>query len=130
MDNIVSIFINYAIFFGILISSLAIIPYFGILIGAVLAAIYALLTTDSLWYPAGVIIVNSIVQFLEGNFITPYIMGSRLSLNPLAIIIFLSIGGWVWGALGMIMSVPLLAITKMVCDNVESLHPYGKLLEG
>ncbi len=122
--------INYAIFFGILISSLAIIPYFGILIGAVLAAVYALLTTDSLWYPAGVIIVNSIVQFLEGNFITPYIMGSRLSLNPLAIIIFLSIGGWAWGALGMIISVPLLAITKMVCDNVESLHPYGRLLEG
>lgn len=122
--------INYAIFFGVLISMLAIIPYFGIMIGAGLAAIYTLLTTDSLWYPIGVLLINAVVQFLEGNFITPYIMGSRLQLNPLIVMVFLFLGSFVWGAMGMILSVPILAITKMVCDQIEVLQPYGRLLGG
>lgn len=122
--------IKYAVFFGVLISMLAIIPYLGIIMGATVAAIYTLLTTDSLWYPAGVLLINAIVQFLEGNFITPHIMGSRLQLNPLMVIIFLLLGSFVWGAMGMILSVPILAITKMVCDQIESLKPYGRLLGG
>lgn len=122
--------INYAVFFGVLISMLAIIPYFGIMAGAALAAVYTLLTTDSLWYPTGVLLINVAVQFLEGNFITPNIMGSKLQLNPFAVIIFLFLGSFVWGAVGMILSVPILAITKMICDQIESLKPYGRLLGG
>jgi predicted PurR-regulated permease PerM len=122
--------INYAVFFGVLISMLAIIPYFGIMAGAAVAAIYTLLTTDSLWYPTGVLLINVVVQFLEGNFITPNIMGSKLQLNPFAVIIFLFLGSFVWGAVGMILSVPILAITKMICDQIESLKPYGRLLGG
>ena len=120
--------VKYAIFFGALISVLAIIPYFGILFGASIAVLYTLITSDTLFKPIAVIILNVIVQFLEGNFITPRVMELKLKLNPLMILIFLLIGGAVWGAVGMILAVPTLAITKMVCDNVESLRAYGRVL--
>ncbi len=81
--------INHAIFFGIISGVLTIIPYLGIFIGAALPVIVALITKDSLWYPAGVIIIFSFVQFLEANFITPRITGSKVSINALAAIISL-----------------------------------------
>ena len=85
---------------------LTIIPYVGISIGASLPAILALLTKDSAWYAVGVIGVHAIVQFLESNFITPKITGSKISINALAAIIALLIGGKIWGIAGMILAVP------------------------
>lgn len=120
--------INYAIFFGLLISLLAIIPYFGLLIGSSIAALYTLLTTGSLLLALGVVGVTAVVQFLEGNLITPYIMGNRVQLNPLSVLFFLLLGGSVWGAMGMILAVPSIAILKMVCDNVAPLKPFGRVL--
>ena len=120
--------IDNPIFFGTFTALLTVIPYFGILMGSVITALYALLTTGSIWYPLGVIAIYSGVQFLEGNFITPYVMGNRVQLNPLAVIISLLIGGFMWGGAGMILSVPAIAITKMIFDNTSHLKPYGRLL--
>ena len=120
--------IQYAIFFGFLISLLAIIPYFGILTGASIAFFYTLLTSDSWWYPAGVLLVTSLVQFLEGNFITPFVMGGQIQVNPLVLMVVLLFGNLLWGPAGMILSVPIVAITKMVCDNIEVLRPFGRVL--
>jgi predicted PurR-regulated permease PerM len=69
-----------------------------------------------------------VVQFLEGNFITPNIVGSKVSVNPLAAIIALLIGGMLWGPAGMILSIPFTAIIKVVFDHVDSLEPFGFLL--
>ncbi|HMG92927.1 MAG TPA: AI-2E family transporter, partial [Chryseolinea sp.] len=63
--------IDHAIFFGILSGVLTIIPYVGIIIGALFPIIMALITKDSIWYSIGVVIAFTVVQFLEGNFITP-----------------------------------------------------------
>lgn len=120
--------INYAVFFGFLISLLAIIPYFGILAGALLAFIYTFLTTDSLWYPLGVVVVTSVVQFLEGNIITPSVMGNQTQVNPFVLMVMLLFGGFLWGPVGMILSVPFTAIAKMVCDHIEPLKPFGRVL--
>ena len=120
--------IQYAIFFGFLISLLAIIPYFGILTGSAIAVLYTFLTTDSLWYPAGVLLITACVQFLEGNFITPFVMGSQIQVNPLVLMVMLLFGNFLWGPAGMILSVPMVAITKMVCDNIDSLKPFGRVL--
>ncbi|OWY21166.1 AI-2E family transporter [Sphingobacteriales bacterium UPWRP_1] len=120
--------IQYALFFGTLISFLAIIPYFGIFMASTLAVLYAFITKDSLWYPAGVLIVNSVVQFLEANFITPTIMRQQVQLNPLIAITGLLFGGFLWGVMGMILSIPCLAILKMILDNIEPFRPYGRLL--
>lgn len=120
--------IEYALFFGVLASLLTVIPYLGIFIGSLLPILYALLTKDSLWYPVGVAAVFWFVQFLEGNFITPNIVGSKVSLNPFAAIVALFIGGAIWGPAGMILFVPYLALLKVVFDVIEPLEPYGFLL--
>lgn len=121
--------IQHAIFFGALAAVLTIIPYVGILIGSLLPILFALVTKDSLWYPLGVALLFWGVQFLEGNFITPNIIGGKVSVNPFAAIIALFVGGMIWGALGMILSIPVLAIIKVICDTVPSLQPIGFLLD-
>jgi predicted PurR-regulated permease PerM len=121
--------IQHAIFFGALAAVLTIIPYIGILVGSLLPIMFALVTKDSLWYPIGVAILFWAVQFLEGNFITPNVVGGRVSLNPFAAIIALFFGGMIWGAIGMILAIPMLAIIKVICDAVEPLNPIGFLLD-
>lgn len=120
--------IKHAIFFGVLAALLTIIPYIGIFIGSLLPAIFALVTTDSLWYPLGVILIFWFVQTLEGNFITPNVMGNQLSINPFAAILGLFIGGMVLGTLGMIFAIPVLAIIKVICDSMEVTKPIGYLI--
>jgi len=121
--------IDHAIFFGILSGILTIIPYIGIFIGSLLPVIMALLTKDSMWYPAGVVIIFSIVQFLEGNFITPRITGSKVSINALAAIIALLIGGKILGIAGMILAVPALGIIKIILSNTTHLKHFVTLIE-
>lgn len=120
--------IEHAIFFGFLSGMLTMIPYVGISIGASLPAIFALLTRDSAWYAVGVIGVHSFVQFLEANFITPKITGSRISINAFAAIVALLIGGKIWGIAGMILSVPLIGIFKILVGYSKSLKPLVILL--
>lgn len=120
--------VPHAIFFGFLAGFLILIPYIGILIGSVLPALLSIVTMDSPWYAVAVIGVMSFVQFLEGNFITPNIVGSKVSVNPLAAIIALFLGGQLWGLSGLILALPVTAILKVIFDSVPSLEPYGFLL--
>ncbi|WP_162426246.1 AI-2E family transporter [Pontibacter pudoricolor] len=120
--------VKYAIFFGIFASILTIIPYIGILIGALLPALFTLAATGHLIDAVLVVFVFMFVQFLEGNFITPLIVGSKVSINPFAAIVALLVGGEIWGASGMILSIPLIAIMKVIFDAYEPLKPFGFLL--
>ncbi|MBX2917209.1 MAG: AI-2E family transporter [Cyclobacteriaceae bacterium] len=121
--------IDHAIFFGVLSGVLTIIPYVGIFIGATFPVLMALLTKDSLWYAIGVVIIFSIVQFLEGNFITPRITGSKVSINALAAIIALLIGGKILGIAGMILAIPALGILKIILSHTRYLKPFVILIE-
>lgn len=121
--------IDHAIFFGVLSGVLTIIPYVGIIIGALFPIIMALITKDSIWYAIGVVIVFSIVQFLEGNFITPRITGSKVSINALAAIIALLIGGKILGITGMILAVPGIGLLKIFLSHSTHLKSFVILLE-
>lgn len=121
--------IDHAIFFGILSGVLTIIPYVGIIIGALFPVLMALITKDSIWYAIGVVIVFSVVQFLEGNFITPRITGSKVSINALAAIVALLIGGKILGIAGMILAVPGIGVLKILLSHSEHLKPFVILLE-
>ncbi|HLR32380.1 MAG TPA: AI-2E family transporter, partial [Fodinibius sp.] len=118
---------EHILFFAIFAAILAIIPYIGVIIGSLPAVVFALLFMDSLWNPLGVIAVFATVQFLEGNFITPNIVGSRVSINPMIALIALVIGGELWGISGMILFVPMVGILKHLFDQVEELRPFGYL---
>jgi predicted PurR-regulated permease PerM len=120
--------VPHAIFFGFLAGFLILIPYIGILIGSLFPALLSIVTMDSPWYALGVIGVMSFVQFLEGNLITPNIVGSKVSVNPMAAIVALFLGGQLWGLSGLILALPVTAILKVVLDTIPSLEPYGFLL--
>ena len=120
--------IDYAVFFGFLAAALLVIPFIGILIGSILPIIIALITKDSPMYAVGVAGVFVFVQFLEGNFITPQIVGSKISINGLVAIIALLLGSSLWGLAGMALSLPTIAILKVVFDAVPSLKPFAYVL--
>ena len=121
--------IDHAIFFGILSGVLTVIPYIGIIIGSLFPIIMALITKDSIWYTVGVIIVFAVVQFLEGNFITPRVTGSRVSINALAAIVALLIGGKILGIPGMILAIPAIGILKIILEYTPRLRPFIILIE-
>lgn len=120
--------IDYAVFFGFFGACLVLIPYFGISLGSLLPAAYALVTDDNPLKALGVIGIFLFVQTIEGNFITPYIVGSKVSINPLAAIIVLILWENVWGFPGLILALPMTAILKVIFDAVDSLKPYGFLI--
>ncbi len=110
--------IPHPFLFGFIASVLTFIPYVGIITASLLPITIAWLTTDSYWYPLGVVFVFVIVQYLEANFIFPYAVGSRLKINTLVTIMAIIIGGILWGAAGMILFVPFVAILKLIADHV------------
>lgn len=120
--------VDYAIFFGFFGACLVLIPYFGISMGSLLPAAYTLVTQDNPLKALGVIGIFLFVQTLEGNFITPYIVGSKVSINPLAAIVVLILWENVWGLPGLILALPMTAIIKVIFDSVEELKPYGFLI--
>jgi predicted PurR-regulated permease PerM len=119
--------IDNALFFGFFAAFLVLIPYIGVAIGSLLPIIMALITKDSAWYAFGVAASFGVIQFLEGNFITPYIVGSKVSINSLVAIIALILFGTLWGVTGLILALPMTAILKVLFDSIEFLQPWGYL---
>ncbi len=129
--NTTSLFIlgiEHAIFFGFFAAVLVLIPYIGIAIGSALPIIVALITKDSYWYAVGVAGSFAAVQFLEGNFITPMVVGNKVSINSLIAIISLLLFGTLWGVSGLVLALPLTAILKVIFDSSEHLKAWGFLL--
>ena len=120
--------IDHAVFFGFFAAVLVLLPYIGIAIGSFLPIMMALITKDSTWYAFGVAASFGAIQFLEGNFITPYVVGSQVSINPFAAIVALILFGNLWGIGGLVLALPLTAIIKVIADSFESLEPLGFLL--
>ncbi|GAB3846385.1 hypothetical protein GCM10028822_06380 [Hymenobacter terrigena] len=120
--------VKFAVFFAVFASVLAVIPYIGIMVGSAIPALVTLVETGSIGKAAAVVGVFMFVQFLEGNFITPMITGSKVSINPMAAIVALILGGELWGTPGMILSIPLIAVMKVVFDASKTTEPWGFLL--
>jgi predicted PurR-regulated permease PerM len=120
--------IQYAWFFGSMASLLMLLPYIGIAIGSILPALFALATKDSALYAVGVIAWFQVVQFLEGNIITPNIVGSKVSINPLMAIIAILLGGMIFGLAGLILALPMIATLKVIFDAIPSMEPIGYLI--
>lgn len=120
--------IDYAIFWGIMAAFLAIIPYIGTTIGGMLPFLYALATTDNWWQPIAVISMYLVIQQIEGNIITPNVVGTSVSLNPLVALVALLIGGFLWGISGVILAIPLIAIVKIILEHKNRTKPIAFLL--
>ncbi|WEK33609.1 MAG: AI-2E family transporter [Candidatus Pseudobacter hemicellulosilyticus] len=122
--------IKYAIFLAVFTAILNLIPYIGMLIASVFCVLITLTTnpdfTVALWL-LGVILL---VQFIDNNLIVPKVVGSKVKLNALMTIIAVLIGGALCGVAGMFLSIPGIAILKVIFDRIETLQPWGRLLGG
>ncbi|MBL7826039.1 MAG: AI-2E family transporter [Saprospiraceae bacterium] len=117
-----------AVYLGVLASILTFFPYLGIFIGGMAAIIVAWTTFDSAWYPIGVALILGFVQYLEANVIFPVLVGKQLSINPLATLMAILLGGIIWGGAGMILFVPFVGILKLLADHIDGLKPLATLL--
>jgi len=120
--------VDYAILLGIIGCMLNVIPYIGGIVAVALPMIVALATKSSAWYPMYVLIGYYIVQLIDNNYIVPYIVASKVKINALFSIIVVFIGNALWGIPGMFLSIPLIAIVKLIFDHIDSLKPWGFLM--
>jgi predicted PurR-regulated permease PerM len=121
--------VPYPFFWGFLAGFLEIIPYLGTSIGGILPVFYMLMVADNFWQPLAVIGLYIVVQQIEGNFISPNVMGTSIKINPFFIILGLFLGGVMWGISGMILAMPILAISKEIFRSIDILAPLSYLME-
>jgi predicted PurR-regulated permease PerM len=107
---------------------LTVIPYVGTILGGTFPVLMALVTEDSFTPAIWAAVVMVFVQAVDNYFIEPYVVGGEVNLSALATILIIVCGGLIWGTFGMILFIPLLGITKIIFDHVESLKPYGYLI--
>jgi len=120
--------IDYAILLGIIGALLNVIPYIGGIVAVALPMMIAVATKSTPWYAVYVLAVYYFIQLIDNNFIVPRIVASKVKINALFSIIVVLAGNALWGIPGMFLSIPLLAIIKLICDNIEPLKPWGFLL--
>jgi predicted PurR-regulated permease PerM len=116
------------IMWGVMAAMLNFVPYLGALTGIICMTLGAVLSFDSLGYALIIPASYLLIAVLEGNFITPMVLGRSLTLNPVIILIALAFWGWMWGISGMILAVPILATFKIFCDHIEPMAPVAEFM--
>jgi predicted PurR-regulated permease PerM len=122
-----SLHLPYFYFLGPISGFLSLIPYLGI----ILALLPPIASGLGVLHGSGILIIAAVIlglHIFSMNVLYPKVIGGRLELNPLAVTLALLIWGWIWGAMGLILAVPVVGAIKIVCDNVEGLEPFGQLL--
>jgi predicted PurR-regulated permease PerM len=114
----------YFYFLGVLSGFLSLVPYLGVVLAILPPVIVGLgyLTTGMFVLTCGIVVG---LHLFAMNVLYPMVLGKRLQLNPLAVTISLLFWGWLWGAMGLILAVPVTGALKIICDNIERLRPYG-----
>jgi predicted PurR-regulated permease PerM len=118
----------YAVLLGLVGAIMNLIPYIGGLLAIILTALLTFTNTGSAQTMTWSILVYFLVQLIDNNFLVPYIIGSRVKLNALFSIVGVLLGGALCGIGGMFLSIPLIAICKVIFDRIDELKPYGHLL--
>jgi predicted PurR-regulated permease PerM len=113
---------------GVVAFLLNYIPILGPVTGMVIFFFVGLFTSPSLLMAAAPVAVYLVVHIIEGETVTPMLLARRFTLNPVLLIVTFFFWDWLWGIPGALLAVPLLAITKIVCDRIPSLTPIGHLL--
>ena len=116
------------VMWGVLVAVLNFVPYLGALTGITCMTIGAVLSYDSLGYAVLFPATYLAIATIEGNFVTPWVMGRSLTLNPILILLSLTFWGWMWGILGVILAVPILAAFKIFCTHITQMEPVAEFL--
>ena len=120
--------VKHPIFFAILCGVLEIIPFVGNITGTLLTLLMGLTQGGGSGIIIGILVTYFVVQFIQSYIIEPLVVGAEVNINPLFTIIALVVGELIWGIPGLVLSIPLLGIAKIICDHVPGLQPYGFLI--
>jgi predicted PurR-regulated permease PerM len=117
-----------ALLWGTMAALLNYAPYVGPLIGIAVMLLIGLTRFDGLeaLLPAGIYLA---LHTLEGQFVTPIVLGRRMKLSPLVLILGLMVFGALWGIIGLLLAVPLLVCVKLVLERTEGMEGWARLLE-
>lgn len=119
--------VKYAFLLGLITGILNVIPYVGIFISLLLSVVVTFATADA-GQVLFVAIAMACIHLIDGNYIMPKIVGSKVKLNTLTAVLGLVVGEMMWGITGMFLSIPVIAIAKVIFDRVDGLKPWGMVL--
>jgi predicted PurR-regulated permease PerM len=111
-----------ALLWGAMAGILNFIPYIGVLVGLSVVAVISIITFDSLSHAMIAPLFYASCNIIESQFVTPSVLGRRLSLNPVVVFISVIFWGWLWGMVGAMMAVPLLIIVYVLCTHFPRLQ--------
>ncbi|UEG54467.1 AI-2E family transporter [Mucilaginibacter daejeonensis] len=120
--------VPYAILIGVIGALLNLIPYIGGLVAIALPILMATVTHDGYGTQLGVVAAYLFIQFIDNNILVPRIVSSKVQINALISIVVVLLGNALWGVSGMFLSIPFIAVLKIVFDRIDELKPWGKLL--
>ena len=115
---------------GVIAFALNFIPYVGAILGIAFAGVVAFVTFDDASYAVIIPLAYLACTTLEGQLITPAVVGQRLSMNAVAIFLGVAFWGWMWGAVGMLIAVPMMVALKILADNIPGLSGLAEFLSG
>lgn len=119
--------IKYAFLLGLVTGIFNLIPYVGIFTAFLISAMITF-ATSTINHTLFVAIAIICIHLMDSNFIMPKIVGSKVKINPLIVVLGVIAGEMIWGIPGMFLSIPVLAVLKVVFDRIEGLQPWGLLL--
>jgi predicted PurR-regulated permease PerM len=115
---------------GVMVALFNFIPYVGAAVSGIVLTIVAFVTFSDLHDILLVPLLYFSLETIEGQFITPYLTGRSLTLNPVMIFVSMLLWAWLWGVVGALMAVPILMTLKIFCDHIDSLHGVGEFVSG
>lgn len=121
--------VNEALLWGTMAALLNFAPYVGPLIGIVVMLLMGFATYTQTWQTLLPAAMYLGLHALEGQFLTPIVLGRRMALSPLVLILALMVFGWLWGIIGLLLAVPLLVCVKIVLTRIEGMEGWARLLE-
>jgi AI-2 transport protein TqsA len=122
--------VDFALVWGFLTFLLNFIPTIGSIVAVFFPFLFSLLQFETFTIPLLVLIILSVLQNSIGNVLEPRFMAHSLDLSPLLVLVSLILWGWMWGIWGMVLSIPIMATIKIICENVETLAPVAALMSG
>jgi predicted PurR-regulated permease PerM len=106
------------------------VPILGPLIGVCILLLAGLLSIDNAWLAFAPAALYVGIHLIEGETVTPMLLARRFTINPVLVVVSLVFWYWMWGVPGAILATPMLAVTKIICDRIHTLMPFGHFIEG
>lgn len=119
-----------ALLWGTMAALLNFVPLVGAVVGTVVIGVVGLISFPTMLEGLLPAVIYIALHLIESQLVTPYVLGRRLTMNPLAVFLSIVLWTWLWGIPGALMAVPLLAMLKVMCDTIDGLRPWGRFIGG